>query len=265
MNKIIVMFDMDGTLTESRLAFDETILSDSIYQLTNHGIHFGIITGSDEDYLREQMGGFLSKTSSRFKTHLLPCNGTKYFKPPEFPNEDFKLEHEVSMESHLGVKEYRTLMQELIYSQVDMASEGVPLTGHFINCRGSLVNWCPIGRNANADQRQEFIEIDNERKIRSRVITELKVMLKQKGLSNKVTLKFGGDTSFDIYPRGWDKTYGLRHFAGWDVWFVGDRCEPEGNDYEIFQACTGQSYVSNGPTHTKEIINDIITRIRSKQ
>lgn len=169
------------------------------------------------------------------------------------------------MESHLGVKEYRTLMQELIYSQVDMASEGVPLTGHFINCRGSLVNWCPIGRNANADQRQEFIEIDNERKIRSRVITELKVMLKQKGLSNKVTLKFGGDTSFDIYPRGWDKTYGLRHFAGWDVWFVGDRCEPEGNDYEIFKACGDQSYVSNGPTHTKEIINDIITRIRSKQ
>lgn len=55
------MFDMDGTLTESRLAFDETILSDSIYQLTNHGIHFGIITGSDEDYLREQMGGFYLK------------------------------------------------------------------------------------------------------------------------------------------------------------------------------------------------------------
>ena len=62
MNKTIVMFDMDGTLTEPRQSFDQKLLSQSLYQLTNKGVHIGIITGSDEDYLREQMGDFLQKS-----------------------------------------------------------------------------------------------------------------------------------------------------------------------------------------------------------
>ena len=27
---------------------------------------------------------------------------------------------------------------------------------------------------------------------------------------NNVTVKLGGDTSFDIYPKGWDKSYCLK-------------------------------------------------------
>jgi len=262
MNKTIVLFDMDGTLTEPRQSFDSRLLEDALYQLTNSGVHIGIITGSDEDYLREQMGDFLTNSSCRYKLHLLPCNGTKYFKPPKFANQDFELVYEVSMEKHLGSKNYKELMQELIYSQVDMANSGVPLTGHFINCRGSMINWCPIGRNANTSQREEFKKIDREEDLRNRVLSELRSVLALKELINKVTIKLGGDTSFDIYPTGWDKTHGLKHFHGWDIWFVGDRCDEDGNDYEIYQACMGKSYVSSGPSNTQEIIQCIIENLR---
>ena len=170
MNKTIVMFDMDGTLTESRQSFDYSLLGDPLYKLTNIGVHIGIITGSDEDYLKEQMGEFLLKSSSRYKTHLLPCNGTKYFKPPSFANEDFKLHSSVSMKDQMGEKNYRILMQELILSQIDMSHEGLPLTGHFINARGSTINWCPIGRNANKEERALFAKVDAERGFRMRVI-----------------------------------------------------------------------------------------------
>ena len=45
----------------------------------------------------------------------------------------------------------------------------------------------------------------------------------------------GGDTSFDIYPEGWDKTYAFKNFKDYDkIYFVGDRCGPDGNDFEIF-------------------------------
>jgi phosphomannomutase len=262
MNKTIVLFDMDGTLTEPRQSFDSSLLEGALYHLTNSGIHIGIITGSDEDYLREQMGDFLTNSSCRYKLHLLPCNGTKYLKPPQFANQDFELIYEVSMEQHLGAKNYKELMQELIYSQVDMANSGVPLTGHFINCRGSMINWCPIGRNANISQREEFVRIDEEEDLRNRVLSELRSMLALKDLIKKVTIKLGGDTSFDIYPSGWDKTHGLRHFQNWDIWFVGDRCSEDGNDYEIYQACLGQSYVSSGPPNTEEIIRCIIEKLR---
>jgi len=256
---------MDGTLTEPRQSFELKELSDALCRLADQEIHIGIITGSDEDYLREQMGDFLVDSPCRNKVHLLPCNGTKYFKPPMSQTQDFELIHEVSMKDKLGEDNYKKLLQELIYSQVDMSNEDIPLTGHFINCRGSIINWCPIGRNANLKERSEFIEIDKDRGLRKRVIQELKLMLDQKKLLNTLTIKFGGDTSFDIYPKGWDKTYGLRYFQGWDVWFVGDKCSPEGNDYELYKACTGKSYVSSGPEHTVEIISGISATLRGQK
>ena len=258
----IVLFDMDGTLTESRESFDSKELADRLYALTNTGVEIGIITGSDEDYLRQQMGSFLDNSSCRYNTHLLPCNGTKYYKPPEFATGDFKLVSEVCMEEHLGKSDYRELMCELLYSQVDACQLGAPLTGHFINCRGSMINWSPIGRNANSEHRKRFIELDRTKKIRFRVLEELKQMLDVKGLSNKITIKLGGDTSFDIYPKGWDKTYGLRFFPNHEIWFVGDRCEKNGNDKEIFEACFGRSYKTKGPQNTVEIIDAILERIR---
>ena len=262
MNKTIVLFDMDGTLTESRGKFNNKDLQQSLYRLCNCGVQIGIITGSDEDYLREQMGDFISKSSCRYKLHLLPCNGTKHFEPPEFANSSHKLVHEVNMENHLGPEKYRELICELVYSQVDACQLGAPLTGHFINCRGSMINWSPIGRNAGKKHRKEFIELDKKTNLRSRIIEELREMLKLKKIDNKVTIKLGGDTSFDIYPTGWDKTYGLKHFSDWDVWFVGDRCGENGNDFEIYNACLGQSYVSEGPENTQEIIECIIKNIR---
>jgi phosphomannomutase len=262
LSKTIILFDMDGTLTKSRQPFNKLLLSDHLYSLTNLGVSIGIITGSDEDYLYEQMGDFLTNSSCRYKLHLLPCNGTKHFIPPKFATENHKLVHSVSMEEELGVDNYRTLLKELVYSQIDMCNENIPLTGHFINCRGSMINWCPIGRNANLDEREEFIAIDNKIKLRYRVLEELKTMLKQKKLFDKIVIKYGGDTSFDIYPKGWDKTYGLRHFQGWNVWFVGDRCGISGNDHEIYLSCSGKSYETNGPEQTRDIINTIIQRLR---
>ena len=262
MDKTIVLFDMDGTLTESRQNFDNKNLENALYQLTNSGVSIGIITGSDEDYMREQMGDFLHKSSCRYKTHLLPCNGTKYFKPPEFANDSHKLIHEVNMEQQLGKEQYRDLICELIYSQVDACQLGAPLTGHFINCRGSMINWSPIGRNATKEHREMFVELDRQKGIRDRIISELREMLVLKKLNDKVTIKLGGDTSFDIYPNGWNKTYGLKHFKGWDIWFVGDRCEDNGNDKEIYESCSGKSYQTKGPNDTIEIISTILKRIK---
>ena len=263
-NKSIVLFDMDGTLTESRENFNNKELEDSLYSLTNNGISIGIITGSDEDYLRQQMGSFLLNSSCRYKTHLLPCNGTKYFEPPKFANQDFKMIHNVSMEQEIGSKDYRDLICELLYAQVDLCQLGAPLTGHFINCRGSMINWSPIGRNAKKVHRSDFISLDKKKGIRNLVLNELREVLEMKKISHKITIKLGGDTSFDIYPKGWDKTYGLRFFKDWDVWFIGDRCGKNGNDFEIYNECHGQSYKTNGPKNTTEIIGTILKRIKER-
>ena len=74
-----------------------------------------------------------------------------------------------------------------------------------------------------------------------------------------VIVKLGGNTSFDIYPCNWDKTYALNHFDPheWDFWFVGDRCGVDGNDYEIFNLLKpkGRAFETGSPEETVEIID----------
>ena len=127
-----------------------------------------------------------------------------------------------------------------------------------------MINWCPIGRNADIKQRKEFIKHDKETGFRKRFITSLqyKINLLCPG---KVKVKLGGDTSFDIYPTGWDKTYALRHFPDKTVWFIGDRCMPSGNDYEIFEALKGESrsFETQSTFQTQIILrNEIIPKLK---
>ena len=244
MNQNIILFDMDGTLTESRQRFNSTTLSSSLVELSQVA-DIGIVTGSDYIYLKEQLSPLLN-SSIRYCLHLLPCNGTKYYPPPEFPSEDFKLKSEASMQDELGKANWRRLMEILTVKQLRASEMDIPLTGHFISARGSMINWSPAGRNANNKERKAFMRYDKKYNFRKRNLSELRSDLASAKLDG-ITVKLGGDTSFDIYPRGWDKTYALHYFENSTVWFVGDRAlSPNGNDYEIHEACKPRSF------HTKD-------------
>ena len=263
MNRDIVLFDMDGTLTEARQPF-ASFLSSPLWSL-GYVADIGVVTGSDMDYVREQLQEILVKHSIRYHLHILPCNGTKWYQPPEFPVHDFKLVHDVSMEDEIGKDKYRKLMEILIKLQLDMTDYDIPLTGHFVSPRGSMVNWCPIGRNASDKQRNYFKKFDKKSNLRRQAFMKLRLLLDSNDMQN-VIVKLGGDTSFDIYPIGWDKTYALRHFSGKNVWFVGDRAHsPKGNDFEIFQACGARSFHTTGPEETKGIIEEIERRIKESK
>ena len=84
---------------------------------------------------------------------------------------------------------------------------------------------------------------------------------------NKVQVKLGGETSFDIFPEGWDKTYALKHFSDYTCWFVGDRCGENGNDKEIYDALVRERRAfSTTDTHkTSIIIERIIKSIKDDQ
>lgn len=53
----------------------------------------------------------------------------------------------------------------------------------------------------------------------------------------------GGQISFDVFPRGWDKTYCLQHVEAekqfgteyTTIHFFGDKTYQGGNDYEIYE------------------------------
>ena len=224
----IVLFDMDGTLTEARKPF-ASFLSSPLWSL-GQVADIGIVTGSDLNYVQEQLHDLIENHSLRYCLHILPCNGTKYLTPPDNADGFHTMKHIAQMEKQIGKDKYRKLLEILIQLQLDVSDFDIPLSGHFISARGSMINWCPIGRNANDKQRRYFKKFNKKVNLRRQMFMKLRLLLDSNDMQD-ITVKLGGDTSFDIYPEGWDKTYALRHFGDRNVWFVGDRARsPKGNE-----------------------------------
>ena len=255
----LVLFDMDGTLTEPRKTLDKSLVP-ALRKLSDIA-RIGVVTGSDFDYLKQQIGFLLTHSKVRYRLYLLPCNGTKFYKPPYMTPQGHFLESETSMEEEIGKDEFESLMRVLLNFQSQVGQLGIPLTGHFVSYRGSMINWCPIGRNANSKQRNCFSERDKAEAIREKYLQKLKSEFSSRG----IICKLGGETSFDIYPEGWDKTYALKHFPELrkNVFFVGDKCQKDGNDYEIYEALKPNSFETTSTKETETIIHTIIDKLVS--
>jgi len=265
----LVLFDVDGTLTEARKPVEKRMLV-ALHHLAKE-CEIGFLTGSGMEYIKEQLWPALNDPIIRDNCHLLPCNGTEYIVPygETFDDLAYKMISKEVMRRRISDESFYKILRRICYLQNALFSENtsLPATGHFVQNRQSMLNWCPIGRNANTEERNIFSALDKTFKIREKYLSELRNFVKN--LEIDVTIKLGGDTSFDIYPTGWDKTYALTHFdeKKWNFWFVGDRCEESGNDYEIYELLkpTKRAFKTSGPSETVDFIDwYIIQQLRQE-
>ena len=262
--KKIILFDMDGTLTPPRGKININV-EQCLMELQRKGFEIGIVTGSGMNYVRQQLSPMFDLSlADTSKIHFLPCNGTKYIL-----NE--KIVYEMNMKDYMGDNLWHRLFSKLIKNQNNMSLDygrTLPLSGHFIDYRGSMINWCPIGRNSTPSQREEWSQLDEGNKIRLIAIQELNIFLENcinqigdlPASDVQIEVKLGGDTSFDIFPKGWDKTFCLKNFKDFDkIYFIGDRCGQNGNDYEIFNHPDTISFKTISTENTIEIVNKILS------
>jgi len=257
----LILFDVDGTLTEARSGISTKMLR-ALRELCRYA-EVGFLTGSSLEYIKEQLWPALNDPIIKHNCHLLPCNGTEYLITDGDEEIIFNTISRSIMEDELGYGATQRLFQILCAFQAEIIQEySFPLAGDFVQNRISMINWCPIGRASDREARKAFKIIDQNNNIRAKYIKKLENIVKDEKIG--VTVKLGGDTSFDIFPTGWDKTFALNHFDknSWNFWFVGDRCYPQGNDYEIFSFLkdSGCAYETSGPEETLEIIDFHILR-----
>ena len=124
-----------------------------------------------------------------------------------------------------------------------------------------MINWCPIGRNASHADRSRWKALDSKYKIRESLLDSYF----RAPIYENVEVKLGGSTSFDIYPKGWDKSLVLKSFNEEDtIWFIGDKCQKNGNDKELYDAIkerdSKKSFETKNPQQTIEIINTLLGR-----
>ena len=256
---MIALFDMDGTLTPPRKEID-TLIVKKLEELSKVAT-IGIVTGSDFEYVLQQCEKlFQSQNLPADRLEIFPCNGTKHYRRDS--SGKFELVHDVNMIDEIGQEEYNYILQSLLSFQIMIAiTHELPYTGTFFQYRGSMLNWCPVGRSATSKERDAWIALDREKGIRKHFLEELNQIIEKR--EARVSAALGGSTSIDIYPEGWDKTYVLNHLDGFDkISFVGDMCMPGGNDYALydFLESTGSAFKTNGPERTAQIIDRIISK-----
>lgn len=230
---------MDGTLTPARQKMEHSMSRKLTKLAFLKNVQIGIISGSGLNYILEQCEELLDRDRYDLDILLMPCNGTKMY--------EYNLANGISrnkllnqnIRTHLGDRKFKRIITTLLRYQIDImenyeCSEKLNFTGTFIDNRDTLINWCPIGRNANNFDRLKFKDCDEYHDMRSKLVNNLR----KDPVFSGLTIKIGGDTSIDIYPHGWDKTFILKetgHFKYYELFFVGDRCGPNGNDREIYE------------------------------
>jgi phosphomannomutase len=259
-SKRVFLFDLDGTLTEARKPAASS-LGPALRDLVKLG-RIVIVTGSDYDFINEQLNSVWSYVPCANVT-LMPCNGTKkYVWKKEGFNSRFVLDSELSMKECLGGSAYKKLINYILKRQLNFVEKsGISekCSGRFVSYRGSMINWSPLGRDGVSGDRDFFEEYDAKNNYRKKEIKRMKKFVSDRGIPVKIS--YGGDTSFDIFPLGWDKTLALKDVSEKEVYFFGDRCNPGGNDYEIYREVSktgGFAYHVDSPEETLEILLKII-------
>ena len=215
----LVLFDVDGTLTPSRLQIGQP-MRDTLQKLKDKGVTVGIVGGSDLPKQEEQLGGreFIFSTFD----YVFSENGLDaYYKGENF--------HKQKMIDFMGEEQFQDFINDClaIQSQIKVPKK----RGTFIETRNGMVNVCPVGRSCSQAEREEFFEFDKEHGVRKMICEKL-----EDKWGNNLKASIGGQISIDVFPHGWDKTYCLQFVEDkFDkIYFFGDKTAEGGNDYEIY-------------------------------
>ncbi len=242
--KQLIVFDLDGTLAESKSAIDPGMVTllNSLLEVT----HVAVISGGDWPQFEKQVlsGGF--EPNGLANLSLLPTTGTKFYV------------HRADWEQ-LYAENLTDAEKDKITTALSKASESagaVPTKtwGEIIEDRGTQITYSALGQEAPLGEKQGWDPDFAKRK-------KMKAFLDE--LIPEFSVRLGGTTSIDVTKPGIDKAYGirkLREVLGIEIEhmiFVGDALFPGGNDYAAREAGVVSIQVKD-PAETQVVIETIL-------
>jgi phosphomannomutase len=242
--KRLIIFDLDGTLAQSKGALDSEMAALLCDLLCVAKV--AIISGGNWPQFEKQILANLPLDNRLKNLSLLPTCGTKFFQYESgwklLYSEDFTTEEKAKIIASL----------KQVIATVHFETSGP--WGEVIEDRGSQITFSALGQQAPIDEKEKWDPDFTKRK-------KMKALLDD--LIPEVSVRLGGTTSIDITQQGIDKAYGIRKLRDTlgigidEMIFVGDALFPGGNDYPAKEAGATSIRVS-GPSETKRVIETII-------
>ena len=252
--KNLILFDVDGTLTKSRLAIEKPMIETLKKLKSTEGIDIGIVGGSDLNKQKEQLGNNIDMFDWVFSE-----NGLVAF-------ENNIQIHCENIVNKLGNESF-TVLINICLEYLSKTKNSIK-RGTFIEYRNGMINISPIGRSCSQNEREKFVLEDEKEKYREELIKNIKrrwdnYIYENNNCGVKLSYSIGGQISIDIFPEGWDKTYCLQFVEGKydNIYFFGDKTYEGGNDYEIFNSNLTIGYTVENPEHTIKLIEKEILKL----
>lgn len=241
--KKLIVFDLDGTLAESKSSLDEemaALLTDLLGV-----VRVAVISGGAWPQFQKQLLARLPRDRRLQSLSLLPTCGTKFY--------SYDTAWELRYSEDLTEEEKRKIVDAL---QQAGAALGPPETvwGEVVEDRGSQITFSALGQQAPLEAKTRWDPDFAKR-------TVMKATMDR--LVPEFSVRLGGATSVDVTRAGIDKAYGIRQLRdrlgiGIDeMVFVGDALFPGGNDYPAKQAGVVSIQVRD-PDETKRVVETLL-------
>ncbi len=242
--KELIVFDLDGTLAESKSAVDAE-MSGLLHDLLGV-VKVAVISGGDWPQFQAQLLSNLADDERLANLSLLPTCGTKFYRYAgswtKVYSEDFSAD------------ERDRIITALKKATTEAGLKVRKLWGEQIEDRGSQITFSALGQQAPLDEKKKW---DPDIAKRQKIKAILDPLLP--GFS----VHIGGATSIDVTKPGIDKAYGIRKLRDRlgiplkNMIFIGDALFVGGNDYPAEEAGVASIPVRT-PDETKRVTEAII-------
>jgi hypothetical protein len=242
--KKLIVFDLDGTLADSKSSLDGE-MSGLLHDLLGI-LKVAVISGGDWPQFEKQVVSKLPHDERLKDLSLLPTCGTKFY---QYSGEWKKL-YEEDFTSEEREKILRSLKESLGESGYKVAR----VWGEVVEDRGSQITFSALGQQAPLGEKEKWDPDYAKRK-------QIKAILDKR--IPQFSVRIGGSTSIDITKPGIDKAYGIGklqeilHISLKEMIYIGDALFVGGNDYPAEKAGV-DSIPVKGPDETKRVIEAII-------
>lgn len=246
----LVAFDLDDTLAPSKSPLDPQMLE--TFAALLEVVPVAVISGGNFQQFEQQLVTPLRKRPGLRldDLHLMPTCGTRYYA--------WELDWTLQYAEDLTEDEKARALAA-VEAQAKAAGYWESETwGAILEDRGSQITFSALGQSAPVDVKKRWdptgAKKDDLRRLVQAELPDLEV-------------RSGGSTSIDITRKGIDKAYGMQRLAELtgvalsDMLFVGDRLDPEGNDYPV-KALGVPTHAVEGWEDTDAFLRELIPTLR---
>lgn len=241
-NKRLIVFDLDGTLVESKSPMDNE-MADLLMKLLKYRM-IAIISGGGFVQFEKQIPLLKGDEELLRRLFFFPTTATRFYRYDDGWQQVYA--DEMTSAERQKIKDaFESAFRDVGYHHPQK------LYGEVVEDRGTQVTFSALGQEAPLELKKQWRDTQDRR---VEIVQALEKYLPE------FEIKIPGVTSIDVTRKGIDKGYGIQQMKKMlnvsvpEMIFVGDALYEGGNDYPVKRVGV-ETIAVLGPAEAKKLIN----------